>query len=535
MTLPLNTCDYENDPIGRADLPTHRTSSDAVCPYCLGILPDHVSESTDETTHIHRTIGNTQVCRKLYECNQTPNGEPGLFYYYLDLETVNRFTTAKVTESMSETIDDQPTIHFSRRKLKAEVKPKWRFRTKDTTDQDFTEYFNQNLVIGLEAEYDFKLREISGPTLERVFGIGDSAYHHTNGCPACGRAECWNHLPDNLIRAIESDNSIEGWEFIIYAGKLSAEEFARRLPLAKIAQHFKPTWRNSLHAHMMLVHNIAKVPQVVIKNVWQLFRFYYPGFVYLFGNFPREQGFLRSQPAEKNYVPFTLYNKSPFSDRWISAVGHAMHTANGGGLYFGHFGEAGSSRIAELSKPELTKFDLEIRTPDSTLDLEQFEGLRGLSKAMVVRAAQLSNFGLISVETNKEAWEKVKAVTVKLNKRLTLTDEDEAFMKSQAIEFVKELVPFMSEYERACLKHLIEKPVRERTEQEQAHTFNVKTSPLAKDMKKLITLGEIEADTEDEWLKKVADLIDSTPAEVAEAVHELKGYFDKEVRRMVLA
>jgi hypothetical protein len=535
MTLTTTTIDYENDPIERADLPLHSVSLDAECPYCGGALPDHATDGGDETTHLHRTIGDTQVCRKLYECGNGSGDEPRLFYFYRDLDTANRFVTARVTETTSETIDDLPTIHFGRKKLRAEIKPKWRFRTKDATDRDFTEYFNENLVVGLEAEYDFKLRSIGGPTLARVFGVSDSAYHHTNGCPICGRGECWNHLPDNLIRAIESDASIEGWEFIIYAGKLSAEEFARRLPLAKIAQHFKPTWRNSLHTHAMLVHNIAKVPQVIIKNAWQLFRFYYPGWVYLFGNFPREQGFLRNQSADKDYVPFKLFNKSPFSDRWVNAVGTATHTTNGGGLYFGHFGEAGAARIAELSRPELTKFDLEIRTSDSTTDMEQFVGIRGFTKGMVVRAAQLSNFGLISVETNKETWEKVKAVTVKLNKRLSLTDEDEAFMKSQAIEFAKELAPFMSDYERVCVKHLIEKPVRTRTEQEQAHTFNVKTSPLCKDMRRLIALGEIEADTEDEWLRKVADLIESTPAEVTEAVHELKGYFDKEVRRVVLA
>jgi hypothetical protein len=416
-----------------------------------------------------------------------------------------------------------------------DIKPKWRFRTKDATSLDYTEYFNENLVIGLEAEYDFKGLHIQGAQLARLFGVENTEYHHTPLCPLCGHEGCWNHLPDNLIRAIERDRSIEGWEFIIYAGRISPEEFARRLPLTKIAAHFKPTWRNSLHTHAMLVHNITKIPAVILKNTWQLFRFYYPGWVYLFGNFPRENGFLRKQPAEADYVPFRLFNRTPFNARWIYDISHAEHTTNGGGMYFGKWGREAPERFAELSKSELDKFDIEIRTSDSTLDLEQFVAIRALTRAMVVRAAQLSNFGLISVETDKEMWEKVKAVTLKLNARSGLTEQDEAFMREQAIGFAKELAPFMNEYERACLKNLIEKPVRTRTEQEQARVFNVKTSPIAKEMRRLIALAEIEADTEEAWVKKVATLIDSTPDAVSEAVGELKGYFDKEVRRMVLA
>jgi len=540
--IPTSTVEFADDPIVGEDLARHGPTSQPMCPYCMNLVTDHPSEESeneDNFNHGHRTIGESQVCRRVYQCGyaQPTNGEAVmLFYVYHDLGNMSNFAVAKVREITSETIDDSDVIKFGRKKLRADIKPKWRFRTKDATESDLTEYFRDNVVVGIELELDFKPnRPISDSQLLRLFGTEHTEYHHLPACPSCGRAECWSHLPDNLIRAIERDASIEGWEFIVYGGRLAPEEFARRLPLNKMAAHFKPTWRNSIHSHAMLVHNIAKVPQVIIKNAWQLFRFYYPGWVYLFGNFSREQGFLRSQPASSDYVPFKLFNKSPFSTRWIRDVSYATHKQNGGGMYFGKFGEAGAARLAELNKPELTKFDIEIRTSDSTTDMEQIVGLRGLTKGMVVRSAQLSNFGLISVETDKETWEKVKAVTQKLNARSGLTEEDEAFMKAQAIAFVKELAPFLSEYERMCLKSLIEKPVRTRSEQEQAKVFNVKTSPLAKDMRRLIALGEVEADTESAWIQKVADLIDSTTADVQDAVNDLKAYFDKELRRMVQA
>jgi len=303
------------------------------------------------------------------------------------------------------------------------------------------------------------------------------------------------------------------------------------LPLTKIAAHFIPTWRNSLHTHAMIVHNITRIPQVIVKNVWQLFRFYYPGWVYIFGNFPREQGFLRNQSgAGHDYVPFKLFNRTPFSDRWTYTVSHAKHVENGGGLYLG------KSEMAEaMSEPELDYFDVEIRTSDSTTDLEQIVGIRALTRALVIRAAQLSNFGLISIETNKDTWAQSKATTLKLNTRSGLTDLDEAFMKSMALDFAKELSPFMSEYERQCVRNLIEKPVRTRTEQEQAKVFTPKSCPLAKDMRRLIALGEIEAENEEAWVSKVAALIEAEPGQVTEAIHDLKGYFDREMRKVVLA
>jgi hypothetical protein len=161
--------------------------------------------------------------------------------------------------------------------------------------------------------------------------------------------------------------------------------------------------------------------------------------------------------------------------------------------------------------------------------------MRALPKALVVRAAQLSNFGLISVETDKETWDKVKATTAKLNARTGLTEDDETFMRKSALDFVKELAPFLSEYERLCVRHLIEKPVRTRTEQEQSKVFTPKACPLAKDMKRLIALGEIEAESEEAWVKTVAELIEAEPCEVSDAIHELKGYYDKEMKRVVLA
>lgn len=539
MTLPTNTCEFTVDPIELEDL-VAQTDSQPSCPYCSDYTTNHESDGpADDFDHLHRTIEDGQICRKLFQCvnpvvMNDHDGNPALFYVYRNLAKMNAYVIAEVKEVSVESIDDYATLRFGRKRL-SDIKPKWRFRTKDATALDYTEYFDNNLVIGLEAEYDFRGATIEGAQLSRLYGVTNTEYHRTPYCPICGREDCWNHLPDNLIRAIERDSSIEGWEFILYGGRIPAEEFARRLPLTKIAAHFKPTWRNSLHSHAMIVHGITKIPQVVLKNSWQLFRFYYPGFVYLFGNFPREQGFLRSQPAEKDYVPFRLFNRTPYSSRWVHDIAYAEHTSNGGGMYFGKFGKEHPDRFEALNKPEVDKFDIEIRTSDSTLDLEQIIALRALTKALVVRAAQLSNFGLISVETDKDVWEQVKATTVKLNKRSELTETNEAFMKQSAIAFVRELAPFMSEYERTCIRHLIEKPIRTRTEQEQARTFNVKVSPIAKDLKRLITLAEIEADTEEAWVNKVAEIIDSSPESVIEAVADLKGYFDKEIKRVVCA
>ena len=446
------------------------------------------------------------------------------FYTYQDLDAALTWLVIKVEEGKAEKVDDAKRLQFGRKRLPEPIKPMWRFKTKLATDFDYTDYMAKSLIIGQEIEADFKdvNHPVSDSTISRAFGIHPTEYHHTPNCPVCGLSECWNHLPDNLIRGIERDASIEGWEFLIYGSHLSSEDFAKRLPLAKLREYFTINERDGLHVHAMIVHDIAKLPLVIVKNLWQLFRYYYPAWVNLFGNYQASQGFLRhSSYNGHDYVNFTSFSKSPFNKRWAADVKTARCA-----LYLFQ---------TPIENEDLNAFDIEIRTPDGSFDLEQLIALRALTKAMILRAAQLSNFGLISVESNEKTWENVKRVVSRINIRSGIDDEDIAFMKAHTIAMFREFSPFLSDFERTCIKNLIAKPVREREGRPvTAEDLHLELSETAKNLKKFITVTSIEAENEEAWFNQAAHLLGTPADELKTAIRQLKAYFNKDTNTMVV-
>jgi hypothetical protein len=525
LPFPTETVEFSDDPVRGEDLGNHTESNAnrSACPYCGARVSGHQNpEETDTLEHDHRVIDGQQICRRFYECNAL--GITNVFYTYQDLNNPTKWTVAKVTQGRAEKTDDSERLQFGRKRLAEIVKPIWHFKTKLATKDDYTDYLAKNLVLGLELEYDFVDQDspISNGQVKRVFGLEPTEYHHAPECPVCGNESCWNHLPDNLIRGVERDASIRGWEFLVYGSHISSEEFAKRLPLAKFREYFAVNERDGLHVHAMLKHDIARLPNVIVKNLWQLFRYYYPAWVNLFGNYSQRQGFLRrSSYNDHDYVTFTSFSKSPFLARWAQEV-KLQRCA----LYL---------KETPIECDEMDEFDIEIRTSDASMDLEQLIAVRAMTKAMILRAAQLSNFGLISVESNAETWERVKNVVSKINARSDITKEDIEFMQKHTMSLMKELAPFLTEFERTCVKHLIEKPVRERGEIHPTPSdLGLDMSEDAKHLKKLITIGGIETDTEEAWFLRVAHIMNLEVSEVKTAIRQLKAYFDKETHQMVV-
>lgn len=527
MTLPTTTLDISEDTLTLSDISIHSTPLErGSCPYCGGAINNHALND-DLPEHEHMTIGESQVCRRLYECQGVLGNSSNAFYSYQVLGASTRWVLAAVTETSSETVDDTENLQFGRKKLAEPIKPLWRFKTKLATKTDYVDYLAHNLIMGLEMEFDFKdeSNPITESRMSQVFGVHPTDYHHHPACPVCGSGSCWNHLPTNLIRGIERDASIQGLEFIIYGSRISSDEFARRLPLDKMKQHFVVNERDGLHIHAMLVHDIEELPTVIVKNLWQLFRWFYPAYVNLFGNYSASQGFLRhSSYNGHDYVTFKSFNKTPFSNRWARDMTDREHARCG--LFLIN---------TPLETETMTTFDIEIRTNDATMDMEQLIAARAIPKAMILRAAQLSTYGLISVESNKDTWETVKSVVAKIGNRNDITPDDISFMRKHSIALLRELAPFLTELERTCIKHLIERPVRERENRlTTAADIVPEISETAKQLKKIISITSIEANDEQEWFGKVARIMGLSVSEVKTALRQLKAYFDVDTKTMEL-
>lgn len=512
MTLVNRFVPLKEDTIRPTDLLPH-SSSIASCPFCGKACENHATEE-DIPEHDHREFDNINICRKLYECDDNS------FYSYTNLDEIKKWVIVKIPTSSIETVDDSEVLKYGKIGNREYLKPVWRFNTSLASKEDWTEYFNKNLIVGLELELDWSKGEMPNSTISKTYGVPPTSYHSLPNCSICGSGGCWEHIPKNLIRAVEHDSSINGWEFIIYGSNMSSEEFASKLPLEQLKRYFKPTQADGLHIHLLLVHDIKPIPVIVAKNLWQLFRFYYPAWIYLFGNYSVSQGFIRNSGHGHDYTTYSKFSTSPFKPTWGKVLRNKDIARNG--LWFGP---------TQIDQENIGTFDIEIRTPDSTLDLEQLVASRAISKALVLRSAQLSNYGLLSVETNVELWSKIKTTIKKINSRIT-TDDDEKFMRENAQAFLKELLPFLSEFERKCIRNLIETPVRRRAENTSA-VIIPKTSELAKELKKLMSLAQIEVESKEEWIMKVARLMNKTNEEIEKALMQIKAWYDSDSKTML--
>ena len=168
--------------------------------------------------------------------------------------------------------------------------------------------------------------------------------------------------------------------------------------------------------------------------------------------------------------------------------------------------------------------------------MEQILGVRALTKAIILRGAQLAEFGLISVEVNKENWKTTRELITSVIER-KITPEQEQAIKIQAKDFLMELSPFLSEMERTVITNLIEKPVRERETSTVAITAKLSKSEENAKMaiKRLIATTTIRTENSSGWIQEVSKIMNLKPIVVEGALASIKNAkFDSELKTMIL-
>lgn len=389
-------------------------------------------------------------------------------------------------------------------------------------DKDYSDYLSAHLQIGMELELDFKENTvIDGDDLKKEFGVRPTAYHILDACPICDSDHCYVHIPPNLIRAAERDGSVNGWEFIIYGSTLSSEEFAKRLPLTKLQKYFRITTRDSCHAHALIANQKQPISLSVMRNAWQLYRFYYPAWAWLVGN--TYEFVLRPS----SYSGFRKFDVSAVEGDFVDEMSAVPRD---GGMYFGNMGWGDEKQIQE--------FHVEIRTADASLDLEQLVVIRAMTKALFVRAAQLSNFGTIYVSygDDKGLWKEVREAIKELNDGGKMTDVRMNFMRTHAMRLFKEFAPLLSAYERQCFLGLIALPSRDRPTgyYKNAIVEPMPLSEVAIALKAELVSRPLEVPTPKAWITKYSDLLGRSEDEIEIALSEIKAVWDDDLDTYVI-
>jgi hypothetical protein len=322
-------------------------------------------------------------------------------------------------------------------------------------------------------------------------------------CPVCGRLGCWVRIPEKLVRSIQRDGSIFTNEFLIYGSSESSEEFAEQLkPVIEfLSQNYQVTWRDSCHVHLLVSDDYEPVPITVANNFWQLMRYFYTGYAWIFGNTPGS--FLRMS----GYSGFQDLLSSPLFD-------HVGGTRNA--VYFGE---------SYISRNKIIIFNIENRLADASLNVKQLVALRAVNLALMKRAAELSLVGLIKIDNdrwpiykglgqviNDLVWSNILPQQVDMN----LVKQ---WMKRNAEEMLDEIKHLLTDFEYNIIKELIENPPRE-----QNNLTNTDINIPAKRIERQFIQAIINAPTtksEEESIKIIAKTLGKTEETVAKKLKEL--------------
>lgn len=378
--------------------------------------------------------------------------------------------TPTLDDFMTETEPATPTVH--------RLGAKWTVDPKQRTETDWTPYLEQKLLVSLELEYNFKegVETITKDEFgkEQRHNTFDSAAREEVGvsegdyasCPVCGDSGCWKCDPPKTIRIVKADCTIKGREFIVIGSPIPSEEFVKRLPLANIRKYFEPCYMDSMHSHVLIPSHNEKIPVSIGQNMWQLFRVYYPAWAYIFGN--RKGSIIRG-----NWATWHDYDEdaSDFDYWWNSGNENTVKESTPRTIArrYKH-GLTFASCYVDEDKKVFNHFDVEIRQTDASQDPEQIVAARSLSKALVLKSAQLATKGVINIPEDR--WTEIEPIIRDINRSnssglftdldLKLEQRQGAKMRAMAKEFYKDIRDLLTPYERQCVKRCVLNPIRKR-------------------------------------------------------------------------
>jgi len=471
------------------------TRTGLTCPVCNAPVRETAAWRMGQQT-VHQIVCQNGHSFRAYE---RENGSYGIVLYGNSTRRDTTTATATTTQTQTTTQTESTvtaTIENGR----------WAFVDAPTISIEQLKKFMTHLKAGLELELDYKpnanAEDVDIKT-EQFFGMRITRYHEVPSCPVCGRLNCWVHIPEKLVRSIERDGSIYGNEFLIYGSGEPSEDFATQLkPVIEfLSQNYQVTWKDSCHVHLLVADDYSPVPVTVPNNFWQLVRYFYPGYAWIFGNTPGS--FLR----RSGYSGFQDILASPL-------LNHVGVTRNA--VYFGE---------SYIQRNKIIIFNIENRLADASLNLKQLVALRAVNLALMKRAAELALVGLIKVDNDK--WPIYKGLGQIINDLVWSNISPEQvdmnlvkqWMKRNAEEMLDEIKHLLSPFEYAIVKELIENPPREAQ-----NTTNAEINIPTKRMDKQLIQAIINAPamkTEKESITAIAKALGKTEETVKKELEKL--------------
>lgn len=365
--------------------------------------------------------------------------------------------------------------------------------------EGWVEYIDKNLNIGVELELS---RGITQSEERNIFGVRHTEYHEYPTCDACevrnqcGHRErnipremvCHQYARKNLIIAIQTDGSLgdRGSEFLLHTGNISTDEFIARFPIKELINNgYEGTRSGSIHTHLLIPWFKKEMPTVIFENMWSMFRYYYVGMAYLTGT--ARHCVLRNT----GYATFYTWTMD-----WKDKIMHNERDM----MYFAY---------KDIDGDKMRDFNIEIRMYDDSVNIKHIALCRILGKLLMMRAAELSEFGRWVFKAD-ETWSAKSRVIEGINHHSTMNRDNVSVMKSCAKELYVELEHLMTPTEKDCLMSMMRNPIWRGGSRVDRDVLNEGQEDIS-ELEIMLKTKALRSDTRMEYYSEMARMLNTTP------------------------
>lgn len=286
----------------------------------------------------------------------------------------------------------------------------------------FVHYFKSTLRIGVELEKDNR---------------------HGRGSELTQRLEPtrdYNCLGRYGVYDVVSDGSLShnGREVLVIGANEEFHAWHKRMKaiheiLSELGYHETP--KCGMHYHMLCVQK-EMVPEVVLKNLYNLVRYYADAFMWV-ASCQKGPGKNRGLSRWSSFSKMMTKSPAGKSVRQLAQnLGGryvAFNIADRG--YYAH--RRGDVSMMQGSGGHLSSFHVEFRWPDASDSPAHIVALGNLFRALVLKAVELSEFGVVQVDANRQEWQSLKERVQRMSQGYPLTEMDQQIAIAKAKQLTK--------------------------------------------------------------------------------------------------
>jgi len=307
------------------------------------------------------------------------------------------------------------------------------------------------------------------------------------------------------------------------------------LPLLAQKVRMRPTC--GFHFHLLQVGSSEDIPEIILANLWNIFRIYAPGLKFLTSGGETREGMCRRRQhnAHQEFIKLcpTLMHMQKIQEVLKKSMDVPEHQN-----FFNleHINFTDEKRVASIH--------IEFRFPDGDLCPVSITAKTFLFLTMLLKAVEISKFGLLDVE-KYPAWDRNLELLDRISNNdgkvatSDTSDISESMLEEyrdngrSLLRFLKSIFLILDNPSEVILKNLVEKPISmRRIEGQDWQQINDNLAALIAPQRtpddtdheliKIIELGLItELSNETKWHSKVATQLQLTVAKTKQRLQFL--------------